>query len=426
MFSDSKEITKIKDELKSLKALVERKAKQASKKCSEYRNRCLEAKVIVDDISESTSKKLNSITSEYEEIKQLNNKITEISNSATSSISSIEQLNSQVETIQELFDEKESLNEKIESLIEFHDSEKDTSSKIGALHTLSRSRKNEIDELYYEIFGYEEEGEEEENDESDQEKEKKTIHVDGLKDKLEKSYSDLTSNLKDLEEQVENIDSETEIKYSDFIDKEKKKYSKVFTKIEDLLPDALTAGLSHAYSEKKEAELTEGIKLKATFNSAIKWLVGISLIPFAVNVYLFLNGSTIESIINDLPKMVFSILPLYIPVVWLAYSASKKVNLSKRLVEEYSHKEVLSKTFEGLSSQVEGLEESNISSELRIQLLTNILSVSAENPGKLISDYNTSDHPVFDWKLPFMKKTPKEVVEDTVSKVVDEVTDPKT
>jgi len=94
--------------------------------------------------------------------------------------------------------------------------------------------------------------------------------------------------------------------------------------------------------------------------------------------------------------MVLSILPLYIPIVWLAYSSNKKINLSKRLIEEYTHKEVLSKTFEGLSKQIENIEDKEVSSELKIKLLHNILSVSSENPGKLISDYNTADHPLMD------------------------------
>ncbi len=88
--------------------------------------------------------------------------------------------------------------------------------------------------------------------------------------------------------------------------------------------------------------------------------------------------------------------PLYIPVLWLAYSANKSLKLSKRLIEEYTHKEVLSKTFEGLSQQIENIEDKDISSDLRTKLLYNIIEVNSENPGKLITDYNKSDHPLMD------------------------------
>ena len=97
-----------------------------------------------------------------------------------------------------------------------------------------------------------------------------------------------------------------------------------------------------------------------------------------------------------MPRLVLSILPLYIPVLWVAYSANRKMNLSKRLIEEYTHKEVLSKTFEGLARQIQNIEDSAISADLKTRLLYNILEVSSENPGKLISDYNKSDHPLMD------------------------------
>lgn len=163
-----------------------------------------------------------------------------------------------------------------------------------------------------------------------------------------------------------------------------------------MLPKALTGGLSHAYYEKRRLEKVESKKFEKQFENAIKWLVGFAFLPFAVSIYLLISGETLVSVIKDMPNIVFATLPLYIPIVWLAYSSNKKLNLSKRLIEEYTHKEVLSKTFEGLSKQIENIEDETISSELRIKLLFNILSVNSENPGKLISDYNRADHPLVD------------------------------
>jgi hypothetical protein len=87
---------------------------------------------------------------------------------------------------------------------------------------------------------------------------------------------------------------------------------------------------------------------------------------------------------------------LYIPVLWFAISSSKKMNLSKRLIEEYTHKEVLSKTYEGLSKQIENLESDETAFDLRTKLLQNFLLMYSENPGKLISDYNKTDHPIME------------------------------
>lgn len=119
------------------------------------------------------------------------------------------------------------------------------------------------------------------------------------------------------------------------------------------------------------------------------------LIPFTLSAYLlYLNG--LEKTIEYLPKMIFSTFPLYAPVIWAAYYLNKKLNLSKRLIEEYTHKEVLSRTFEGLSTQISNLQDNELTLELKTKLLYTLLSANSENPGKLISNYDTSDHPLMD------------------------------
>lgn len=110
---------------------------------------------------------------------------------------------------------------------------------------------------------------------------------------------------------------------------------------------------------------------------------------------LLYQGKSLQEALLELPRLTLSIFPLYVPLLWLAYSTSKKIKLSKRLVEEYTHKEVLSKTFEGLSRQIDETD-GELSQALRTKLLYNLLDTSSENPGKLISDYNNADHPVMD------------------------------
>ena len=134
------------------------------------------------------------------------------------------------------------------------------------------------------------------------------------------------------------------------------------------------------------------------FNKLIIGLVCISCLPFIVDFYLlFIKQTPLLSVINDTPKILITMLPLYFPILWLAYSTNKKVNLSKRIIEEYTHKAVLGRTYEGLSNQIDSIPNTEgVSDELRVKLLFNILQVSAENPGKLISDYNKSDHPLME------------------------------
>ena len=194
-------------------------------------------------------------------------------------------------------------------------------------------------------------------------------------------------------EKGEALVKKVEQEYDETLEKWNKEHGAILERIEDLLPRALTTGLSYAYSDKKKIEVTDYNKFTGNFKWSIGGLVAVSLIPFAFSIVRLIQEIPLVTVVFDLPRVVLAILPLYIPVVWLAYSANKKMNLSKRLIEEYTHKEVLSKTFEGLSNQINGLRNDSIAKDLRLKLLYNVLEVSSENPGKLISDYDKSDHP---------------------------------
>ncbi len=252
--------------------------------------------------------------------------------------------------------------------------------KIDGIHESIASRKNEIDKIYYNIFGQilkdEATGVE--------------TKVNGLKDDLDEAYHQLKINFSTFEE------SKTK-ELNGLLETWKDDFEKIKNKIKSLLPDALTAGLSAAYADKKKAEIVESVAHVTAFRYAILGMIAVSSIPFIVSVYsLIVEHLPFSDAIMRLPRLVLAILPLYIPATWIAYSENRKGNLSKRLIEEYSHKEALSKTYEGLSTQINSLGDDDNANDLRVKLLYNVLEVSSENPGKLISDYNKSDHPVMD------------------------------
>lgn len=91
------------------------------------------------------------------------------------------------------------------------------------------------------------------------------------------------------------------------------------------------------------------------------------------------------------------LIPVYVPVIWLAAHFNKQIKLSKRLIEEYTHKEVLNKTFEGLAKQIDQLDLSNENyNELRAKLLYNIIEMTSHNPGQLIKGFEHTDHPLIE------------------------------
>jgi hypothetical protein len=297
----------------------------------------------------------------------------------------------------ELLDQNNDLEDRIDSADKQLEALNEIDSRAQGILKNITTNHAKIKELRDEIIGYDTENEDGESQ-----------RIDGMKDQLESTYVELKNNISELNDHLQEIDTDSKTNYQSLLEDTKNKteecikkhenqYSEVYQKIITLLPAALTTGLSAAYNEKINSESSELISHNKTFSNAIKWLVIISLIPFSADFYLlvFLEKDLV-SVISETPKLVLSILPLYLPILWMAYSSNKKMKLSKRLIEEYTHKAVLSKTFEGLATQIEELGDSETSNELRVKLLFNLLHVNSENPGKLISDYQTTDHPLMD------------------------------
>ena len=388
---------KIWERLSDLEKTVEKKtsdyekeAKQSSKKTSEFRNKSEDAKNKALEILDEIEKISNRINEFKEELSTIfSESLNSYENLKSYEEETKKSLNSIVEKtarLQEIYDDHDDLVEKVTELEEIFDSSHDKHSKTEALYANITSRKKEIDQLYYEIIGYTE-TDEETGDEN---------YVSGLKGELEEVYSELSDDSNNLRNKIIDIEKNSNDKFNLFIGNCSAKYEKIQDRIEGLLPNALTAGLSYAYSEKRDKESIEKESSTKKFDKSIIALTLISLIPFFISILSMYGGKSFEQSLLDMPRLVLCILPLYIPALWVAYSSNKKVNLSKRLIEEYTHKEVLSKTYEGLSRQIQNLDNDDVTINLKTRLLFNILEVSSENPGKLISDYNKADHPLMD------------------------------
>ena len=243
--------------------------------------------------------------------------------------------------------------------------------------SISEKNKNssklydEIEDVHDTVFGYDTE---------------KGEHENGLKEDLEAAYEEVEQSFEKTKEEFQKVKEGYE---QTFLEKKRQ--------IEELLPDALTAGLANGYVEKKNEEEKELIKHEKTFRNSIWGLVGISCIPLSINTLLYLvYNYPLTKILETFPAVLAFVLPLYFPVLWLTWNANKEAKLSKRLIEEYTHKEVVSKTYQGLAEQVKNLDNGDISYQLKERLLYNLISVNSENPGKLISDYNKPDNPLID------------------------------
>lgn len=91
---------------------------------------------------------------------------------------------------------------------------------------------------------------------------------------------------------------------------------------------------------------------------------------------------------------VFTRIMLTVPFIWYAIVKNKKMNLSKKLAEEYWHKEIIAKTFLGMKHQIEKGTEGEAQRELRNELLRITLRAMAKNPADCIGNHEKSDNPV--------------------------------
>lgn len=332
----------------------ENEAKLSSEQALLFKSTSEEAKISIIENLEEANSKLQEIRTIYNSFEVLNKKINEYSNISKENSEEIQTIydtiqnktnifQNQIAEIEKIFENKPILDEKLIKLEGIFIKGDDYDSKLNILNKSITDRKKEIDELYYEIIGYTEN-----NDEGVE------TEVKGLKNELQNSYTQIKLKLEELEKEFVILKTNAKLDYTEFTEKNEnifiinlkiweEKYSKIEKTITELLPRALTTGLSYAYSEKKLSEEKENEKFSSTFKWAIGGLIAVSLIPFLISIKSIFDKTTFEEVILRIPRLVLAILPLYIPVLWVAYSSNRKMNLSKRLSEEYSHKEVLVK-----------------------------------------------------------------------------------
>ncbi len=386
------------DQVEKKTSDYQKEARNASSQTTRYKNKAADSAAAADssrELVENLATKAQQISETLSQFKTLGQQLegdrlslNELAEATTSKFDlladKILKADEFLEQSETIVDAAKTISSEITEVKEEADS---VSTKIGTAHSQAIKRSKEIVSLHEKVFGYSTEDEET----------GKSIKIEGLEAELKEAYSDVKNNVEAFGEEVTAFKDQQVALFKTFSQDKEEEFSELKTRIEGLLPDAMTAGLSHAYELKRKSEEEERIRAGKAYFWTIMLLLVISLLPVVVSLYSFFHDDEkVNDIIRNIPRIMLATLPLYAPAFWFAISASKRIKLARRLTEEYAHKEVLSKTFEGLSTQISKLPESEISKELRVRLLYNIVTVSSENPGRLISDYNSSDNPLME------------------------------
>lgn len=182
-------------------------------------------------------------------------------------------------------------------------------------------------------------------------------------------------------------------KIADFIDAFEKYKTGKQAEIEGLLKGATNASLAGAFeSFRSQTEALKKESEKYFFWTIVALVVAIILpyIPY-LKVWMFVS----DNIYIELLKRVLFTGPL----VWLAYYQAKKTNQYFRLEQEYAHKAVVSRSFEGYKSQVLELYKDNPASQEMLQkLLVGSIETISKNPAEVLNNFKGSSHPLEDIK----------------------------
>lgn len=155
-----------------------------------------------------------------------------------------------------------------------------------------------------------------------------------------------------------------------------KKAEKLKQTIEELLPGATSAGLASAFRERKESFRVPKILWGSVFVLSIIALLLVAYFDPISFEKVTLNHESI------FPYILVR-LPFAIPIVWLAIYAGRRHSQALRLEEDYAHKEVLSKSFEGYKTQLIEIESGSDEKEATLNLIERTLAALSLHPGRI-------------------------------------------
>lgn len=331
----------------------------------------------------SLVRSLAQLKGKYKEYETVYNDIVSktgaISGFAQSAEKSAETIRDITDDIQELSDKADEIKKAIDAnpdILNDIETMNEQVNNIGTLYSQAEKDKNGIRVLYNTLFGYDTK-----NSETGE-----SQHVEGLKERLDTTYDKLTVQLDELEKN-------TKKNYADTINGWSVQYNSLKDQVENLLPGAMSAGLAEAYKNKRETE-------EENYNSGYRkfvWMIGIlacvAIVPTIVTIVLMCTvGVTVA--LDEAPHLTLMLAPVCAALIWLGIFQNTNLKTSKKLIEEYSHKEATAKTYAGLAKQIADVGDDDMSQKLKVKLLDQTLDAAAKNPSDCITNHEKSDNPM--------------------------------
>lgn len=204
----------------------------------------------------------------------------------------------------------------------------------------------------------------------------------------------LQQEIKDRQKQLDEYNEEQKMKFKSLKDE-----------IENLLKDATNASLASSYEKSKESYKWAIYGWNAIFILSMLSIVGVAFWGFM---------EVVDKLSEPLAILgaILVRLPFYIPLAWLAIFSTQRRNESKRLQEEYKHKETLARSFLGYKKQIDEIQSDSSQDNMNLakRLVENLVEMTSQNPNKALDKVKKDNTPTTELleklaKLPNESKT---------------------
>lgn len=227
--------------------------------------------------------------------------------------------------------------------------------------------------------------------------------ISNNKNLSDKYIAEINATNEKIDAQIELIE-QNERKYREtfndlnlFINDTKNQFQEQKNEIQKIIEDANRASMAGSF-QKRKTEITNSIRFLdlCTF----MYLGAIVCILW----YIF-SSSYNQKIFS--PTLFFSRTPITLPLIWLAWLASRRSTYLTRIREDYAYKYSSAMAFEGYKKQVQ-----EISPELQEKLLEIAVNNLGDNPTRLYKDKIKHTPIDLEYFLDLIKSLPKEKIEE--------------
>lgn len=219
-----------------------------------------------------------------------------------------------------------------------------------------------------------------------------------------KAAAEIAKGLAERADSVETRVAEYEAKLADF----EARANQQLATITGLLPGATSAGLAHAFDQRRQSFLKPGTRWQWLFVGSVGALVLLA----ATGLWQVVKGTTPLSY-DDLLRLWLARLPIAGALIWLALHASRESALAKRLEEDYGYKAAIAASFQGFQEQMGKIGGTASDNTPLGKLCDDTLATLASPPGRIYDKHKLTVSPA--GELASAARTVTDVVGDAAT-----------